>query len=403
MAEPVTVCIACSGKRFEPYCPGVIKCKKCGMVVAKEIPTGKELHDLYQQDYFFGMEYADYVADRPALEHNFKRRIARLKRIGALKQGDNVVELGSAYGYFLDLLKPIAGKYIGFDVSEEGIKESKSRGHNATTKDFLDYPIKDSSVDLVCMWDVAEHLTHPDKYIEKINRILKPGGYLALTTGDVSALIARARGGKWRMIHPPTHVYYFSPETLQKVFARSGLDTVKVWYKGTARNAGSIAEQIISNRKALKKSTRILEFGQSLMTAAKMFGQNKQIHGEALRYVVSGVLSLVVETGLFYVLHSIFGLQLYIANSVSYILTIVFNFTLLRYWVFKAGRDDSINRQGAKMAVLYAFNLLLSNGLIGLYAQLIGAAFLAKCLTVATIAVWNFVIMRSFIFTKNKV
>lgn len=268
MGVRVTQCISCKSEEFKPYCADVAQCKRCGLVVAEEIPTAKELHDLYQQDYFFGMEYADYEADRPALMANFKKRIARLKKSGALKKGDFVVELGCAYGYFLDLISDVAGDHIGFDVSEEGVEKARKRGHNTTTKDFLKYKIKDNSVDLVVMWDVIEHLTEPHKYIEKISRILKPGGHIALTTGDVEALIARRRGGEWRMIHPPTHVYYFSPRTLNLLFNQHQLKITEVNYKGISRNVGSVAEQIICNRKVQQKHTKTLEFGRAMLQAA---------------------------------------------------------------------------------------------------------------------------------------
>ena len=45
---------------------------------------------------------------------------------------------------------------------------------------------------------------------------------LALTTGDIGSVNARLRGHKWRMIHPPTHLHYFSAETMKALLDRHG-------------------------------------------------------------------------------------------------------------------------------------------------------------------------------------
>ena len=60
------------------------------------------------------------------------------------------------------------------------------------------------------MWDTIEHLKRPDLFVQKAAADLRPGGLIALTTGDIGSLNARLRGARWRMIHPPTHLHYFS-------------------------------------------------------------------------------------------------------------------------------------------------------------------------------------------------
>ena len=59
----------------------------------------------------------------------------------------------------------------------------------------------------MCLWDTIEHLAEPEAYLEKIAKSLPVGGWLFLTTGDIGSPMARARGSRWRMIHPPTHLY----------------------------------------------------------------------------------------------------------------------------------------------------------------------------------------------------
>lgn len=254
-------CIACDSKKFVDYGAELKECVKCGLVVAKHIPTFSELKKLYEEEYFFGMEYSDYKADRPALEKNFRTRIKYLKKY--LHSKSKVLEVGCAYGYFLNLIKEEVSWHKGYDVSSEGIDYAvKELKVNAEAGDFLkDTSIKNESLDLVCMWDVMEHFGEPQKHVEKAAKLLKKGGALCFTTGDVGAFVPRKRGEKWRMVHPPTHIYYFNVKGATRLLEKYGLKVEKVRYKATHRNAGSVMQQLIVNKKAKNKSARVLEAG----------------------------------------------------------------------------------------------------------------------------------------------
>ena len=233
-----TQCLLCEGTTFTDYGAGLVKCSSCHLVVAAGIPKDANLAKLYQEDYFFGQEYFDYEADRPALEVNFRRHIARLS--GLFTPTSRVVEVGCAYGYFLNLIKDRVAWHKGYDVSEDGITFAREGlGVNARNADFLTEPMAAGSVDTVVMWDVIEHVPRPREFLSRAAEVLKPGGSLVLTTGDISARIARWRGSKWRPIHPPTHIHYFDPRTLTDMIARYGLRETSVTHQGASRNAGS--------------------------------------------------------------------------------------------------------------------------------------------------------------------
>ena len=71
---------------------------------------------------------------------------------------------------------------------------------------------------------------------------------LALTTNDVDSRIARLRGEKWRQIHPPTHLFYFSAETLARAVEQAGLQALDVSYVGYTRGYKSMAYGVFALR-----------------------------------------------------------------------------------------------------------------------------------------------------------
>ena len=209
----------------------IVECPRCELVFyAGEVPES----DLYREDYFAGGEYLDYRRDKEILQRNFGRSIAILRR---LAPSGRLLEVGSAYGFFLELAQS-HWDASGIDVSREAVRYSREViGVDAREAEFLELPEEPETYDAICLWDTVEHLPHPVRTLEKAARCLKPGGIVALTTGDVESRLARWRGERWRQVHPPTHLFYFSRRTLERALESSGLEVRDVSYVGYSRGS----------------------------------------------------------------------------------------------------------------------------------------------------------------------
>lgn len=223
----------------EPFYPDrhIVRCPKCGLVYYDWCTLPGQL---YTQAYFAGGEYHDYLADKAILQRNFRRRIAPLRKL--IPQG-RLLEIGAAYGFFLELARS-HWEASGLEISSDAADHARRAGLDVQCADFLDLPDEPDSYDLICMWDTVEHLAHPVRYIEKAARWLRPGGYLALTTGDVASLISRLRKQNWRLIHPPTHLYYFSTDTLRQAARQAGLEVRRVSSVGYSRSYRSMVHAL---------------------------------------------------------------------------------------------------------------------------------------------------------------
>jgi SAM-dependent methyltransferase len=89
-------------------------------------------------------------------------------------------------------------------------------------------PFEPDSFDAVCMWDTIEHLPNPRDFLCAARRVLKRQGHLYLTTGDAGSLNARVRGRRWRQIHPPSHLQYFSRRTITELLRQCGFQVVGI-------------------------------------------------------------------------------------------------------------------------------------------------------------------------------
>ena len=241
-----SICLVCDGL-LEPHkrLTGLLRCQSCGFVTADLALSSGELEAIYGRDYFHGREYADYVLEGPSLKDNFRRRLQTLTRYVPEHHNKTLFEIGCAYGFFMELARNEFIRVRGVDISEDAVRHARgTMGMEANKADFLDDGIGEE-FDVYCLWDTIEHLMEPGRVIDKISRVMRPQGVLAITTGDIGSLLARVQGRSWRMIHPPTHLHYFSRPTLERLLERHGFEVLAVEYPSTTRTLRMILSGLL--------------------------------------------------------------------------------------------------------------------------------------------------------------
>ena len=237
-------CVACGAHHARPLFRDLVTCSACGMIYYPHRLAPEEVTRLYSEAYFGGAEYYDYLADRPVHEANFRARVRHLARW--LPRGRHLLEVGCSYGFFLNLARA-RWRVRGCDIATEPCRYAREiLGLDVLAGDFLEIPLARDEVDALCLWDTIEHLEDAEGYLARAADVLKPGGILALSTGDIGSWLARWQGPRWRQIHPPTHLWYFSRQTMRRTLDRFGFEMC--WFRriGLARSVGQIVYSLTS-------------------------------------------------------------------------------------------------------------------------------------------------------------
>jgi SAM-dependent methyltransferase len=252
-------CPICDGACVPSTIPGLLKCCNCGFITADAALSREQLLQLYSPAYFQGEEYRDYVAERSLFVKQFQLRLKKLLNYVPTAHRKRLFEIGAAYGFFLDLARSHFDEVGGIDLSSHAAAYARDVvGVSVAAGDLLEYPIE-GPIDAICMWDTIEHLAHPQLYIEKAASLLRPGGVLAITTGDIGSPLARWRKQKWRQIHPPSHLHYFSKDTLRLLLVKYGLEVCYTGYAGCYRSADTIAYIVLSLKRGMPALYRNLK------------------------------------------------------------------------------------------------------------------------------------------------
>ena len=215
------ICVACGNSvahaLYEVRGFPIVRCSGCGLA-RTELPAGFDADSIYTEDYFQGGHhdgYADYAGSGDDLRREFRRTLEALPA-----HGGKLVEIGCAYGFFLDEARAAGFDACGVEVSDAARAECEARGHvvGRSIAEIADRGPFDAAV----MLDVIEHLERPDEVLAELRALLRPGASLLLTTGDFGSPLARAMGKRWRLMTPPQHVWFFSPRTLGALLERHG-------------------------------------------------------------------------------------------------------------------------------------------------------------------------------------
>lgn len=95
----------------------------------------------------------------------------------------NILELGSGIGLFLELCRENSIKAVGLEYESEGVEISKNLGLTARQHDLSDpFPFGGEEFDAVFSNQVIEHLK-PNAQLNMVNeafRVLRPGGQLLI-------------------------------------------------------------------------------------------------------------------------------------------------------------------------------------------------------------------------------
>jgi SAM-dependent methyltransferase len=216
-------CRACDGLRTTPRFTvdgyDLVRCGDCGSLNTAWRMTTDAAAEFYGERYFCGVGYRDYEGSADALRENFRRFADRLT---AYESGGRLLELGCAYGFFLEQACH-HWDCEGVDISPDVVDACRRRtGCRVFAGDLAELDLQREAYRWVVAWDVVEHLDRPRAFVARAFDLLAPGGRVAFTTGDISSFAARALGSAWRLLTPPDHLTFFSRQGMRKLLGDAG-------------------------------------------------------------------------------------------------------------------------------------------------------------------------------------
>jgi SAM-dependent methyltransferase len=148
-----------------------------------------------------------------------------------------LLDLGCWVGFLLAEARDRGWRTLGVEPSEFASSYARDRlGLEVIRDGLFEADLPEHEFDAVVMGDVIEHIPDGAAALERIGRLLRPGGALYLALPNAGSRLARRMGPRWWSVIP-THVQYFTRPSLFTLLRRRGFEPL---WAGTAPKAFTV-------------------------------------------------------------------------------------------------------------------------------------------------------------------
>jgi 2-polyprenyl-3-methyl-5-hydroxy-6-metoxy-1,4-benzoquinol methylase len=207
------------------------KCVECGLLFNSPRLSNDQFPALYDRNYYFFFRSA---------KQEFLRILAMYQRTIAVIQQtiapQKVLEIGSAKGYLLALLKEVGWQVQGVEISADAARYAEEQfgvptfpgtiEAYATSKHCERFP-------LVLAIDVLEHVLSPQAFLEGIEQVIEENGMLIVDTPNGNAFNLSVEGASWKGFNP-FHIFLFSPANITQLLHMHGYRVERLFSYGNS-------------------------------------------------------------------------------------------------------------------------------------------------------------------------
>lgn len=202
------------------------KCNCCGLLFNSPRLLDEDFSDLYQGRYYFHKR-----KNRDEFARIINMYLRSVVLIGDDIKNKEVLEIGSAKGYLLAVMKRLGWKVQGLDISGIAADFANKKLNVPTYHGQLgDYVKKTCSRNktfpLVLAIDILEHVLYPEQFVEDVSKIVSPDGILIIDTPNGNSANIDSQGSTWEGFNP-YHIFFFSIDNLTRLFGKHGFTVEK--------------------------------------------------------------------------------------------------------------------------------------------------------------------------------
>ncbi|HUX39570.1 MAG TPA: methyltransferase domain-containing protein [Rectinemataceae bacterium] len=218
------------------------RCQSCGMLYLTRFGSTRKAP--YTATYFFD-EYRrqygrSYLDDWPALVSFAATRLASIEALAAKTLGRtaglSLLDVGCAYGPYLEAAKARGHEPYGIDISTEAARYVREElGLPAVPGDFADIRVAGSfggPFDCISLWYVIEHFEDLDAVLRNASALLRTGGILAISTPSGEGVSARFAPASFFSASPEDHFTIWEPSRARVPLAFHGFRLEKIRITG---------------------------------------------------------------------------------------------------------------------------------------------------------------------------
>ena len=224
-------CFVCGSKeyslRYKKFGFDVVNCSECSMVYVNPRPNNEHLIKYYTES-LASAYFQEYII-APTQEYRIDRIVKpRLNYLlNKIPGKGKWLDVGCSSGLLLS-----EGAKTGWDPYGIEFEETSANAARDVGIFIYEKPIEDLGIenkfDLVTMFEVLEHVADPKGTLEHCFTAMTKGGHIVITVPNIEGIEFEILEDKHSNIAPPSHLNYFSPQTLTDILIKYGFEIVEL-------------------------------------------------------------------------------------------------------------------------------------------------------------------------------
>ena len=236
-------CLICESEQAElVWQQGKLRieeCQGCGVLFALDRPSEEEMMRLYGGDQLLRSRPDPSASDQgppPVWKQSEHMRILdRLAQRGVTN--GTLLDVGCFSGMFLSNAKKRGFDCVGVEPNEDACLHVRNvQGFEVKKGSLESARFASGRFSVVSFWDVIEHVPDPLSELRETFRVIRPGGWLILTTPNVAGLLQRVvKTERWLTRRPfcpiddvPWHLWGFTGPSLAHCVEKAGFTVEEV-------------------------------------------------------------------------------------------------------------------------------------------------------------------------------
>lgn len=203
----------------------IFQCKDCGFLFTQNIPDEKDIAPYYESSSYISHSNTNkgvinklYHIVRSIM---LRRKVSLVKKLTLLQNG-RIVDYGAGTGYFARAMQKKGWNVTAIEKSAQARDFSKEHFNFEMQPEEALKDIESSSVDVVTLWHVMEHIQQIDTFWDELNRILEETGIAIIAVPNCTSYDADNYGEHWAAYDVPRHLWHFSPSSIMMLSEKHG-------------------------------------------------------------------------------------------------------------------------------------------------------------------------------------
>lgn len=210
-----------STQHFGTALADIWRCSVCGHMQLQPMPSEALLAESYGE-----AASDDYVEEEAGQRATARRALERIEAHAT--RGGRLLDLGCWVGFLIAEARERGWSAVGVEPSAFAARYARERLRlEVIQADLFSADLPEHEFDAVTLGDVIEHLPRPGDALVRIRELLAGDGVLWLALPDAGSLAARVLGRRWWSVLP-THVQYFTRQSIAALLEREGFELLEV-------------------------------------------------------------------------------------------------------------------------------------------------------------------------------